>query len=253
MSEAILWKVSSLSSDMASVRYRALLPALGLQLAGMRSYFTANARLDLLTNARAVVIVKSFAVDDLILASEAKSCGVPVFYDLCDNIFVPGYRGKGEVSSAEMFARVLPYCSAVTVPTAALRDVLAARTPEGTPIIEIPDCAETTQERSEAIALFARSRLLFDPVVANHATLRTRIEHFLRHYARAARAVLRKRAAEKAARATRPVSPSLWRNGNKPILLWFGNRGNTYTRSGLRDLLVFKDALAQAGRALDAE
>jgi hypothetical protein len=253
MSELILWKVSALASDMASVRYRALLPALGLHLAGIRSRFTSTARMDLLANARALIVVKSFAVDDVILASEAKSRGVPVFYDLCDNIFVPGYRGKGDMSPAEMFARIVHYCSAVTVPTAALRDVLATKVPEGMPIIVIADCAETGQERAEAIALFARSSSAFDAVVASRASLRLRAEHALRLFVRAARARWRAKRAAKTARAAQEASMAPWRLRAKPLLLWFGNRGNSYTKSGLGDLLVFRSALARASRELGAE
>lgn len=253
MSQSVLWKVSSLSADLASVRYRALLPALGLQAAGIASTFTVTARVDLLEQSiRAVVIVKSFAADDLVLASEAKTRGIPVVYDLCDNIFVPGYRGKGDSSPAEMFEQIARYCVAVTVPTAALRDVVAAQLPPGTPVVEIPDCAESIRERAAATEMFERSNAPVDVVALAHTGLVVRVEQRLRRFVREVRAWLRGQ--PRAATAQRPHSDSgTWRQSRAPLLLWFGNRGNSYTTSGLNDLLLFCEALNRAGRELGAE
>lgn len=251
---AVVWKLPSLSWNIASTRYRALLPALGLDSVGIRSIFTASARIDLLLEARALVIVKSFSQSDVFLAEEAKRRNVPVFFDLCDNIFVPGYRGKSEITPAAVFDQLLPLCSAVIVPTAALRDVLRLRFGAEVRIVEISDCVESVAERAEAIALFERS---CDPVytfVPDRVGALARVKAILRPGVRRIRAWLKTvRSGPDPRESEEPTGPPTWRTTSRPLILWFGNSGNTYTKSGLGDLRVFASALRGATRGMGAE
>jgi hypothetical protein len=252
----ILWKLSALKPDTASVRYRALLPALGLKAEGLNSIFTASARLDLLRDVRALVIVKSFSADDVLMASEARNRGVAVFFDLCDNIFIPGYQGKAEMRPAAMFQRIVEYCDAVVVPTSTLRDVVAARVPDRVAVVEIPDCAETEEERTEAHNLIVHANE--SSQASKKITCVTLVQfavmasiRLLRSLCARARSTLTAHQPESMPHV--PTHSSQWRQTDRPLLLWFGNRGNSYTKSGLGDLLVFKDALARANCEFNAE
>ena len=98
------WKVGSLSAKMASVRYRALLPVIALEAAGVQSRVFSESRDAFLEGLDALVIVKSFTPDDLLLAQVARERGIKVFIDLCDNIFIGGYGSNRKgISPAGMF------------------------------------------------------------------------------------------------------------------------------------------------------
>lgn len=246
----VLWKLSALSPQLASARYRALLPALGLNQLGVRSVFTASARIDLLGTARAVVIVKSFSQDDMVLAEEARRLGVPVFIDLCDNIFVPGYRGKSDVTPAAAFDLLAAKASAVVTPTRTLRDVVTSRVPKGTVVLEITDCAESVEERAEAIGLFERNKSVLDVSTDKRRSLVARAEEIARRFWRGIRA--RRSSLNQSPVKSTGGTPS-WLRTSAPLILWFGNKGNSYTKSGLADLALFGDALQRVAREFGAE
>jgi hypothetical protein len=158
----IAWKVSNLSHDLASVRYRAILPMLALNTAGIKSQvFHTASDLDL-KKFDALFIVKSFTPEDLFLAQQAHHNGLKVIFDLCDNIFIPEYKGKQIVTPAEIFYAVMPYLSGVTVTTEALRKVVHAITNNQIPCTIIPDGIETGKEYKAAkkiLELAAKKRI----------------------------------------------------------------------------------------------
>ena len=82
------WKVAKLSLNVASVRYRALLPVLALQEAGKNCHVFADYDACNLDGLSLLVIVKGLIPNDLELARKAHERGIPLVLDLCDCIFV---------------------------------------------------------------------------------------------------------------------------------------------------------------------
>lgn len=132
------WCVPSLSLDMASVRYRALLPVLALEAEGFNcSLFTSRGPVNL-ESLDALVIVKAFSIESLALVQRAQALNLPVIIDLCDNIFVPGY-GKGLLGThGEIFIAMAQLATAVVTTTESLSDVIKAHVP-GVVVHIIPD------------------------------------------------------------------------------------------------------------------
>ena len=132
------WCVASLSLDMASVRYRALLPLLALEAQGcICRLFTSRGPVNL-ESLDVLVVVKAFSVESLALVQRARALDIPVIIDLCDNVFVPGY-GKGPLGThGEMFTRMAQLATAVVTTTEPLADVIKAHVP-GVVVHVIPD------------------------------------------------------------------------------------------------------------------
>ncbi|URM30404.1 glycosyltransferase [Pseudomonas frederiksbergensis] len=152
------WCVASLSLDMASVRYRALLPLLALEAQGfICSLFTSRGPVNL-ESLDALVIVKAFSVESLALVQRARALNIPVIIDLCDNIFVPGY-GKGPLGThGEMFTRMAQLATAVVTTTEPLADVIKAHVP-GVVVHVIPDglASETVTDEGSKLIEGARA------------------------------------------------------------------------------------------------
>ena len=146
----LAWKVGSLSAELASVRYRAILPIIALKEQGIDSLIFDLASNVNLSDIDALIIVKSFTPDDLLLAQQAAALNKKVIFDLCDNIFIDGYRGKQQVTPAEMFMAILPYLSAVTVTTISLKEVVDHITQQRVPCFILPDGIETPAEYKAA-------------------------------------------------------------------------------------------------------
>lgn len=141
--KVIGWKVSTLSSCVASVRYRALLPLLALEEMGVEGRLLSDGNLKNLKNLDLLVIVKSFTFDDCLLAQEAKARGIPVVFDLCDNIFVKNYGKTAGYSVTENFLNILNYVVAIVTPTQALANEIRRHIQSHVPIYIVPDGIET--------------------------------------------------------------------------------------------------------------
>src|SRR5688572_22375495 len=121
--ETVCWRLSAWDPDIASVRYRAAIPARHLADGEVASRFSA-ATYGVLEPSPpdAVVFVKAFAERDLGLAYEAKRAGVPVLLDVCDNVFASGYRAH----SPENLRRMAEVAGGVVTTGPALATVLRA-------------------------------------------------------------------------------------------------------------------------------
>lgn len=140
------WKVSGFSPDLASVRYRAILPMVSLEKVGVESIIISSVFGVNIAEFDAVIIVKSFTSDDLYLAQQARKNDVPVFFDLCDNIFIEGYKGKQVVTPSEMFFAISPYLSGVLVTTQPLKAVVEKVLNFSIPVHVVPDGIETKRD-----------------------------------------------------------------------------------------------------------
>ncbi|MEX0830746.1 MAG: hypothetical protein WD032_10940 [Nitrospirales bacterium] len=137
------WKVSTLSPIVASVRYRALLPMLALEEQNVKSRLFANGDVTNLDGLDLLIIIKSFSIDDVSLAHEARVRGIPLVFDLCDNIFVDGYGKSTTNWVRDVFFSITKYASAIVTSTAPLADEIRRQSEDCVPIYIVPDGIET--------------------------------------------------------------------------------------------------------------
>lgn len=146
------WCVASLSIDIASVRYRALLPLLALEKKGyVCRLFSPQSSMDL-EGLDALVIVKAFSMESLALIQRARALQIPVIIDLCDNVFVPGYGKNLSVPPGEMLATMARFASAIVTTTEPLADVVRSHAP-GVAVHVVPDghASETATRKGKQL------------------------------------------------------------------------------------------------------
>src|SRR3569833_3175182 len=156
------WKVATLSPDIASVRYRAVLPLLALESDGYHCRISSEGRPENLAGLNVLVIVKSFTAEDYFLAQEAAANGTPVVLDLCDNIFVESYGDKpGQTKHcADMFVEIAHRAQAVIVTTEPLAKIVQAHIGQYVPVHVIADGIETPELLSQGLRKLAEAAAL---------------------------------------------------------------------------------------------
>ncbi len=102
-----------------------------------------------------LVIVKSFTADDICLVQEAGARGIPVVFDLCDNIFIDGYGKKEGCSVVGMFLSIANYATAIVTTTEPLADEIRRYVGAHVPVYIALDGIET-----ESLTEAVRRRLL---------------------------------------------------------------------------------------------
>jgi glycosyltransferase involved in cell wall biosynthesis len=122
MKNIVLWVVQSASLKVASFRIRCAYVIKQLELYGVSSLIVENNDqiIDYFDCVKAIVFVKNFGENSSLLALKARENGVPIFLDLCDNIFVKNYPQK-YVSHFSVMSR---QCAALIVPTVSLRSIV---------------------------------------------------------------------------------------------------------------------------------
>lgn len=136
----VAWKVSKKSIDIASVRYRALIPIRSLGFSEYQCSVHAAIQEINLDKIDLLVIVKSLSADDCLLAQEAAKKGIPVVFDLCDNIFTDTYsQNKGLNYHAGIFGSIIANCSAVVVTTEPLAQIVKSLSPKQLSVYIVPD------------------------------------------------------------------------------------------------------------------
>lgn len=260
MVDRVAWKVSRRKADIASVRYRALLPMLALSEKNVSGAIYEREEVPDLGQISAIVFVKAFTFHDLALAEEARRRKIPVIVDVCDNIFVSGYGSDEYPEPSMIFTEMARLADVVTTTCEPLAEVLRSKVTAETIVVVIEDGIETPAERRRAGWLSysnSVSRFLESPnvCIGNWFRLPQRIRRWLRWKRSRSvecqtreqgsktynnRAVERGRTSDKCQRAQIPSSSSLKR------VLWFGNHGAPYASFGITDLLLVKDKLAQA-------
>lgn len=252
------WKVTTLSLDVASVRYRALLPILGLEdrdISGRLFADHAGCHLDGLD---ALVFVKSFTPADLELARTARQRGIPVVLELCDCIFVENYAGKsGPDASAAVFLRMAELAQGIVVTTDPLREIVAAET-GGRPRIDvIPDGVDSAAAQRRAAVVVqgavaeraARLPPRAAPRVAPRPPRKQRLLKRVRNWLFPRQAV-RNQTVPPTPTVPEPPTPCATSATAKRIL-WYGNHGAAHARFGMLDLLDIRDALEAVAREHD--
>jgi hypothetical protein len=224
----ICWRLSAWDPDIASVRYRAVIPALHLAQKGVASRFSGVPYGVLEPDPPdAVVFVKAFGDCDVELAREAANAGVPVMIDVCDNVFAAGYRAQ---SSANL-RRMAELATAVVVTGPALFDVLRRELSDSVPVHVVPDPLETPADVRDAARRVWQQRLV--------RSFRERPSDIPRAIALA---------------IVRGGVPALRRrvpsggDGGLPDVLWFGNAGSVEPRFGIINVADIAGELEAAAR-----
>ena len=137
----IIWKVAHAKYSIASIRYRCLLPAMSLISFGFKSVvLERNETINNYKSVRALIFVKTFTKFDLELAKKAHQYGVPIYIDLCDNIFVEYYKNNLMFCC---FTEIAKLTKAIVTTVDELAAVITKRLITSTNIIIIPDQLET--------------------------------------------------------------------------------------------------------------
>ncbi len=135
----IAWIAESIDLDVASFRYRCLLPAWGLAERGHENGLFCKS-VPHPEDYDVLIIVKNASSSALEAARRFHASGKPVFVDLCDNIFVQGYLSRINPSlSADTLSSLGHFVSGAVTSTLPLARLLRNRMPHLAPISVIPD------------------------------------------------------------------------------------------------------------------
>ncbi len=139
----LAWIAATADPNVASLRYRCLVPAWALRELGHESTIFVD---DLPSPDRfdALIAVKNAGgrLDEL--ARQFRAQGKPVFLDLCDNIFVPGYaQRRGPDLSADAARGLAAHAAGYITPNTALERIARAHLGHGARSWVIPDAALT--------------------------------------------------------------------------------------------------------------
>lgn len=274
------WCVASLSADIASVRYRAVLPLLALEEKQYHcTLFTHTAEIDL-SQLDVLIIVKNFTVESFLLAQEARAKGVTVILDLCDNIFIEAYGKHSKNRASEMFMAISKHASAIVATTEPLAAVIREHISYTVPVYVIPDGVEADANACAqrlAQAREATSTQLVNQLSQQASKVRNRVSdlrkasfkglvkaqlrrfrdwlswRFWIHRSRMAYGKLRSAATwcvHQLSRLTAPRSSptdsnTLTGDTSRMSILWYGNHGAPHARFGMLDLLEIRGALEQ--------
>lgn len=277
------WNVTSLSPEVASVRYRAVLPMLALEKQGLSGTALIGAADRELDAFDALVIVKNFSVESYRYAQRMERRGIPVILDLCDNIFIETYGKKGRTRIADMFLAMADHAGAIVATTEPLAGVIRQHVHSSLPVHVIPDGIETNQTNEagrelllagldgkpakspgEAVVAFGelleprnlrRPRALVGLLKAwlrtSHPRVWARLKR-LRH-GRPAEAAAAEAAAQAPVAAAAAGSMDVGADPSALTILWFGNHGAPHARFGMLDLLEIREALEQIARELPVQ
>jgi glycosyltransferase involved in cell wall biosynthesis len=242
MSRRIGWCVEAADYDIASVRYRCLIPAFALEAWGYHSTFLTSPRdgeLDFF------VFVKTFGPEHVQLAERLRRKGIPFALDLCDNIFSQGYQSKRKFTNAEGFRVMARMAAEIVVPSEALARAVRESVSDCNPPTVIPDAAISPADHASLSSRYAmewteRGGRLMDHwrqgkrSLGNHASAMHRM---LAYYQRHPDAVI--------AHLKRVLHPRRYpirdrrrhSDGSKKAI-WFGKHGTSHSDAGMKGLLV---------------
>lgn len=266
------WKVSTLNSNLASLRYRALIPILALEKRSIKCRVFSNVRNVSLQNLDVLVIVKSFTIDDYCLAHKAADLGIPVIFDLCDNVFIENYTHSNKLSPTNIFLMIARLANAITVTTEPLAEVVKAQIGSSIPVYVVPDGVENKEILGASkrkllypslIELYIRW-VLENPILKNistvlkkdnhsilfmvrvKATIHTILKFAYQKYDGLRSYVKGKLPNSRKKKKSEPLLPKKKVNnvsGQLKTILWFGNHGAPHAQFGISDLILIQDAL----------
>jgi glycosyltransferase involved in cell wall biosynthesis len=159
----LIWKTNDLNINIASVRYRCLLPLRYLELIDYKScVYSKNDRLKFQSKSDIIIFVKSFTAHDLDLAQQANQAGVPIILDICDNIFLEEYISpeSQNLPPSQIFKQMSQIASAIVTTGVTLKGFIQAEIGTSIPIFVIPDGNETLTDVKQAFLFVKWQRWL---------------------------------------------------------------------------------------------
>lgn len=281
----VVWKVSSLASRVASVRYRALLPGLALEDIGFECRFFSDPHAIILDGIDALIIVKGLGLGDYALARRAYAKNIPIILDLCDNIFIDNYgqtESRQPPSPHDVFVSISRYACAIVVPTDTLAERVRQCLDDVPKIIVIPDgvqssalfkainkrlqVAQRLQYQHLFLALRQRARqglqrfhdfgwIIFDPLInrmssafQKNSRMRVKLAQFnLSHLVKLFHTFTDQLV------ITTPGCSVTTDTSTRLKLVWFGFHGAEHAAFGMLDLLLIKSDLEQIADEFDVE
>lgn len=282
------WCVASLSLNVASVRYRAVLPIVALEYAGHTcEIFTHATNVDI-SKFDVLVVVKDFSVETYGIVQKAHALNIPVVLDLCDNIFVNGYGKNSASLPRDMFSGMAKYASAIVTTTTPLAQIISSHIP-GVRVDVIPDgvISGDTNLKLDQRLLAAQNSLKVPKT--NEVKIQTeKVKNLAKSYGAVSvpgllvrvskrwRALLTlgfwKRRASRvveslkmslrlaqvkykasSAKSSPALSTPPASESSVASLLWFGNHGATYADFGMLDLLLIQNDLETIAKEYPVE
>lgn len=144
--------VERMATNVASIWYRALYPAVAIEERGHRvQVFDIAPSPRELAGLDALIIVKGLSPKALSTALQASRCNVPVYLDLCDDVFVPDY-GAGEGMEAAYFRACATLAQGVVTTGPVMAETLAVELGPRVDIWVIPDPVETAEFNARVAA-----------------------------------------------------------------------------------------------------
>jgi glycosyltransferase involved in cell wall biosynthesis len=254
----LIWKTNSFDVNIASVRYRCLLPSRYLEARGYQScFYHGNSEIDLheWSNKDVLIFVKSFTPHDLCLSEKAQSLGIPVILDICDNIFIGEYASHAEFKHSEIFAQMSQFASAIVTTGHTLKHVIQANVKPSAPIFIIPDANETIDDVNHALFVCSRKgwmKFLLYKIASilsleNHVTelLYVNVYRFIQKSLRKKGAGSRDHNKSSSSGKTKISMEfsSLPVSDEYKTVVWFGNHGANYGNFGMLNLLDIVEPL----------
>ena len=225
---SVCWRLSAWNPDIASVRYRAAIPARHLAHRGVTSWLS-SAPYNMLAPAPpdAAVFVKAFGDRDVEQANKVVQAGIPVVLDVCDNVFAPGYQAH----SHENLRRMAEISALVVTTGPALAEVLRGELGTDLRLEVVPDPVETTEDVTYAARIVSRQRL------------RRSLRELPTDVPRALASVMWRGLVPALRRRIPRAGPA-----DLPQVLWFGNVGSIDPRFGIVNLADIAGELESAAR-----
>jgi hypothetical protein len=274
---AVAWLVTAPRIDIASIRYRAIYPAAGLEKSGWSSILVSRPE-DLkphFADLAALVIVKRLDVGILPAVSQANDLGIPVILDLCDDILQIDYRSDQHELFRMVFDAIAPRLAKLVVTGHVLRRRFIQYGFPEEKIHVIPDCIENEGVTALAKRFMARvapdnigvepappATQAFDPAAPTPVHKKSIVHRILSAIRRPRRSALSLR---RTYRFIRYGEPPVVSSGSAPpekvaaksnlesaleikgrMVIWFGNHGGPHSDFGMLTLLRVAKALKSA-------
>jgi glycosyltransferase involved in cell wall biosynthesis len=260
--------VERVDYNVASFRYRSLIPAYELSSVGTQSVFTTIDEVSV-TDADIFVFVKVFGQKHLDFATALQRAGRPYVLDLCDNIFWADYAPKRQIGGRDNFLQMAMRASAVVVTCNALAKVVREYLPADQVPVIIPDASFSLQDHLdlsdwfEAMQIACRwsgKKFLTSSDVEQFAKrpLRGLVGRSLRYLSApaeakaAAKRLLLKRKSVLMS-FTPPAQADQDQQGRRRKLIWFGKHGTSYSKAGMQSLTTIIPYLIKIDRVVPIE
>lgn len=162
----LVWKTQTLNINVASLRYRCLLPLRYLASHGIESeMYGGMDSVKLTPQTRAIIFVKSFHHVDVKTCDRAHQQGIPIILDLCDNIFIDGYGADSDHIPAQNFQLMAQKAAAIVTTGAAMKaevEALLSKHPvtKQPVVVTIPDGSESIDDIKFAFRATKQQRTL---------------------------------------------------------------------------------------------